>query len=267
VRNSRSSICSFETLQLRDKRPKDIVATIVFVLLALLTTEFALRLGMAPLGSSWTYWSLAAAAKYEYYQQVALHSAPELVVIGDSTAARDISPEVLKEKLGAKVTAYNLAWPSNYPGALPCTTFPLLSLPYHSPKVVIVSLHANGFTNSPKALRLEANITSSPYCKMKKRAPEEKRIVFLEQLAALAAENNFRLVVVNPPNQTAQPQSLYAARVQEVANKHHFLFLDEGTASYLNEKHFFDAGHLNQEGAKIFSTRLASKIESLVVQP
>jgi hypothetical protein len=88
-----------------------------------------------------------------------------VLVVGDSTAARDFDPAAILEALPPGADAYNLAWPGNFPLAFRCTTLPLLAEAPAVPKVVVAAFTPNGFADTERVRRFEAGILSSEACR------------------------------------------------------------------------------------------------------
>jgi hypothetical protein len=154
------------TLRLEGGAPRGLLAAPLFALLLLGAAELLARLLLAPLGASWEYWEAEAAAKFERYRELAsTGEAPDVLIVGDSTGARDIDPDALRAGLGAAAEAYNLAWPSNFPLAFRCTTLPLLAEGLDAPRLVVASLSPRSFLDHPSTKRLEENLLSSRYCR------------------------------------------------------------------------------------------------------
>lgn len=321
---SRSSIFSFETLSLKDGSPRGPLGVVAFVLLLLLGAELLSRVITAPYEKSWPYWHPGAANKFEGYRSLASQNkTPSIVIVGDSTAARNLDPKLIQEALPSG-SAFNLAWPSNFIGAFPCTTLPLLSEPLSAPRVVLVSLSPLGFYDNPTSKRLEANITSSAYCRMmadefelaqylalaryshlsvallrgneegqpdgfmplapKEKSPAKsprerrsdtpqtspslniKKAEILEALAALSTNRGARLVILIPPNQRQQrqPPKDFTDFVLALCEKYNADLLDYSAADFLQDEDFYDAGHLNQNGAKRFSGRVSQDLQKLL---
>jgi hypothetical protein len=165
MQNSPLSIFSFETLRL-GARPAGLFAAPLIALALLLLAEGGARLLLANQDRSWEYWDASAADKFEGYRREALAGAPpDVLVVGDSSAARDIDPGALLSGLPAGMRAYNLGWPANFPVAFRCTTLPLLAAGYAAPKLVVASLSVKSFVDDPRGLRLEEGVLSSYFCR------------------------------------------------------------------------------------------------------
>src|SRR4051794_39576256 len=95
----RSSIFSSSTLRPLAGGPGAGTAkAAVLAILLVVGAEGAARVALAPIGAYWEYWTPAAAGKFEVYrEQVRRGAVPGLVVVGDSTGARDIDPALLRD--------------------------------------------------------------------------------------------------------------------------------------------------------------------------
>jgi hypothetical protein len=90
-----------------------------------------------------------------------------------------------------------------------------------------------------------------------------ERFAVLEQLAAAGRAHGFDVVIVVPPRLTptaarARQEAVYVTRLQ-TRGLH---FLDFRDASFLERGHFYDSGHLNREGARIFSRKLGEALRT-----
>lgn len=160
-----SSIFSFRTVQFIGRPAKGFVRTIALVLALVGLAEVASRSMVGRVGHRWEYWDKLAAVKFEEYRkQVSAERAPDIVIIGDSTGARDFDPLSMASSSLQGLDIYNLAWPANFPLALRVTTFPLLKEPYRSPKIVMVSLSPGSFTDNRRVKEFEQEILASTYC-------------------------------------------------------------------------------------------------------
>jgi hypothetical protein len=126
--------------------------------------EVASRLMLGGVGDRWEYWDKLAAIKFgDYRTRAASASTPDVVIIGDSTGARDFDPLSMASSSLQGRDIYNLAWPGNFPFALQVTTFPLLREPYQAPKIVIASLSPGSFSTNRRAQEFEQEILASTY--------------------------------------------------------------------------------------------------------
>jgi hypothetical protein len=136
----------------------------VFVALCLLfgAAEGISRWILSSYGNQWEYWDVAAAKKFESFASaLQKNKVPSVLIVGDSTAARDLDPDVVMDKIPGEVV-YNLSWPSNFPGVFPCTTIPFLQ--QKTPRLLLVSFHPQSMVDHPSVRRLENNLLSSHYC-------------------------------------------------------------------------------------------------------
>jgi hypothetical protein len=133
--------------------------TLILVVVLVGGAEVVARIALRPIGDYWQYWTSEAAPKFESYRTAVRRGAvPSVVIVGDSTGARDIDPA----RLGGN--AYNLAWPANLPIAFGKCTLPLLQSSA-TPELVVASFTPLGFTDTANVRRLEESIVSSVYCR------------------------------------------------------------------------------------------------------
>jgi hypothetical protein len=160
-----SSIFSFRTVQATGRPSRTFIKTIALMIVLVGLAEGASRLMLGSVGHRWEYWDKLAAVKFEDYRTAAASGkAPDVVIIGDSTGARDFDPLSMASSSLEGLDIYNLAWPANFPLALRVTTLPLLDQPYPAPKIVIDSMTPGSFTNNPRVIEFEQDIISSTYC-------------------------------------------------------------------------------------------------------
>lgn len=166
MRKLHLSIFSSETLRLEGLRPAEALRVLLLSLLFLLAAEAGTRYLLRNTGNAWLYWSDAAAIKFEHYRTLsASEQSPQILIIGDSTAARDLSPAAMEEVLGNSHTVYNLASPANFPIAYRCTTLPLLENAAYPPKIVVMQFSPASFLDLDDVIRFEQAILTSPLCK------------------------------------------------------------------------------------------------------
>jgi hypothetical protein len=324
----RSSIFSFDTLQLEKARPKGFFRALVLTLALVLVAEIGARLLVNRVPPYGEYWEAQAGLEFEAYRQhIVQGQTPRTVIIGDSTARCAIDPQALQVNLPEAADIYTLARPANYPMACRCTTLPLLSAPYTPPKLVIASFSPYGFV---KTDRLETQILDSPICRKtenplsyhgefrllwlmrtlpylknlgavneqlklaweqrgftplmesapqqnedtsganlsEKTAPiQDERVQVVRDLALLARNRNFKLVLVVPPlKKRDRVVEEYVERMSHLAQELDFTLLDFSTSPFLLTKHFLDGVHLNKDGAEIFSQELGRKIYSQTLE-
>ena len=159
---SHSSIFSFETL-----RPAGIpggwLASVLIAVVAVTAAEIVARGLLAPLGGyARPYWDDSAAAKFEAYRHLAANgAAPDVVVIGDSTAARDFDPHEFAATADG-LDAYNLGWPGNFALSLYESTAPVFAEESGSyPKAIVLMQAFSAYTNRPTVARFERPILNS----------------------------------------------------------------------------------------------------------
>lgn len=314
----RSSIFSSDTLAECNPRGSGSWQAVVAALCLVAAAEVIARTAVAPLGAYWEYWTPAAATKFETYRgQVQRGTPPQLLAVGDSTAARDIEPAVVADAAAAR-DAFNLGWPANFPLAFRESTLPLLQADV-APRTVVASFSPASFFDSTRVRRFEESILSSSYARRLKGERQVSDVVFLsrlraglpfrknwwgrrplplstdagfmplngtdtavdvaeenepfaderfgvlEQLAAAGRAHGFDVVIVVPPRLAPTParaeqEQVYVARLK--ASGLHFL--DFRDAAFLGREHFYDSGHLNREGARIFSRRLGEALRATV---
>ena len=188
MRTFLSSIFSFRTLAISDVRGSGACQTVVLAVCLIVAAEAVTRRALAPIGGYWEYWTPRAAVKFERYRADLVRGVvPPVLVVGDSTAARDVDPEALSAALNIG-PAFNLAWPANFPLAFEYSTLPLLRNAV-TPDIVVVSFSPLAFFDSPTVRRFEESILSSPYTR---RAAGERGVSDFVHLARLRAALPFR---------------------------------------------------------------------------
>ena len=159
------SIFSSKTVSPIGRAPKAFVLTIVWALLLFVLAEGVSRAIVGKVGRRWEYWDTIAAVKFEDYRtRVSSNTRPDVVIIGDSTAARDLDPHSMAADQLAGKDIYNLAWPANFPLAFRITTLPLLRQPYQAPRIVLASFSPGSFSDNPRVVEFEQQILKSTYC-------------------------------------------------------------------------------------------------------
>lgn len=190
----------------RDDDGRICLRILCVALLLVAVAELSCRVALAPLDSLWEYWSPPAAQKFEWYRRHSQELAGsrsghvDVLLCGDSTAARDLNPEVFRD-VGSTGLVYNLGWPANFAGAFRHTTVPLLRDAARVPRVVVVSFAPGGFCRSPTVERFEASILSSPYCRRARAGWLLQDYVWLTRIrAALPYRSRwFREKTLEPP--------------------------------------------------------------------
>ena len=150
----RSSIFSSETFR-SVECPAHWKASIALLVVLLLSAEFAARALMEPLGDYlWAYPPASSPVAFEWYRALATtERTPSVVAIGDSTGARNFSPEAFSStsRVG---TAYSLTRPGNFPLALRSNTLPLLEVG-EPPEIVLLFQWAGSFREDPRVRQIE----------------------------------------------------------------------------------------------------------------
>lgn len=179
---SRSSIFSFETLRTDGLLPRTKLIALTIVLLMLVTAEGLARIALRPTGDYWEYWNKESADKFLWYRHKnSASTAADIVIIGDSTAARDFIPSEFSQACNGK-TAFNLGWPANFPLAMEQTTLPLLDLPYRAPDTVICSISPKAFTGHPLNRAFETPILASAFARHQRGETLVSDYVYLTRL-------------------------------------------------------------------------------------
>lgn len=149
-----SSIFSFETLR-SVELPAHWKASMVLLVVLLLSAELAARVLMAPVGNYlWAYPPASSPGTFEWYRALATtEQTPAVVAIGDSTGARNFDPESFSanSEIG---NAYSLARPGNFPLALRSNTLPLLEVG-EPPEIVLLFQWAGSFRDDPRVQQIE----------------------------------------------------------------------------------------------------------------
>ena len=95
----------------------------------------------------------------------------------------------------------------------------------------------------------------------------EERLAVLWQLAAAGARRGFRLVVLVPPRYGPwrDPDfDAYLGELRRLEREIGVAVLDFSTVPALEREHFYDTGHLDVDGAAIFSRELAGALAPLL---
>ncbi len=160
---SHSSIFSFDTVKI-ESFPKRFWYSILLCVICLAILETISRILLAPIGNfAWRYWAPEAIDKFEWYREISNNgNTPDVLVIGDSTAARNFDPASFFETTAKR--SYNMAWPANFPRALRVTTYPLLQRG-SPPHAVILIQNPGSYIDTPRIIRFENSILSSQIAK------------------------------------------------------------------------------------------------------
>ena len=290
------------------------------------------------------YWADDAKAKFEPYRLLTLgDQAPEIVIVGDSTGARDFDPLAIEAALPANMRVYNLAYPGNFPRAFKLSTLPLLKFPHAPPRLVILSFAPNAFFENQSTRKSEDQILDSPICrerdtdrwawtrlavsnlgslranwqfwkrdavslpkdrgflllegsgptkpaKLLERSrydaseqrdhreyaragtladdapiPDAARLDVVRDLATLARDRGFRLLVIVPPHLEmrvyGRPHPIFEAYREAIVRlgvELGFHVLDWNDPPFLDPEDYYDWGHLNRIGAAKMSAELAN---------
>jgi hypothetical protein len=157
----RLSIFSFNTLNIKDA-PKSWLISIIATILLIASAEMIARIILSNINDdlqSWSYWDKEAAIKYEWYRKQAHNgSVPDVVVIGDSIAARNFNPETFSHITGLQ--SVNLGWPGMFPLALDAVIRPLLSQGT-APHYLILMQSPTSFIEDNRVRQNEAPIINS----------------------------------------------------------------------------------------------------------
>ena len=129
MKTFRSSILSFDTLNLEGWKAAGLRNEILVAILLLVGAELLARSALAPIGDYWRYWEPEAAVKIEAYRAMVRKGVPpRILIVGDSTGEFDIDPTGVADDAtfeGADV--YNLAWVGNRSEAFRRCTLPILA--------------------------------------------------------------------------------------------------------------------------------------------
>ena len=326
-----SSIFSFDTLHVGGERPTGTLRAILLVALLVVPCELAARRALAPVGRYWEYWDAAAAMKYEEYaRRIEQGDPPDVVVIGDSTAARNIDPAAMRTVLPEGTDVLSLTWPANYIAACGVTTVPLFDSDRGVPKVLVVSLDTSGMTHHPSVAALQQQLLSSPFAEhqaggwvaadvcylvrlsrarafrrswwhgrglhrppahdgympldgaLKKKTLDQidpeghslymeidpERFEVFRRIGEIARRRRFQVVLVFAPKffqaDLAPAEREYLAGLEAIAAEYDMTLLNARPSPYLSGEHFWDEGHLNREGAELFSQRLGQIVAPLL---
>ena len=166
MKTFRSSILSFDTLNLEGWRAAGLRNEILVAILLLVGAELLARSALAPIGDYWRYWEPEAAVKIETYRaQLRTGVPPRILIVGDSTGEFDIDPRsVADDATSEGADVYNLAWVGNRSEAFRTCTLPILANG-PIPELVVVSLSPDAFIETWAGRRSEQAITSSSFCK------------------------------------------------------------------------------------------------------
>jgi len=161
-----SFIFSFETLAFRGDGKRSALTAALIAIGLFAMAEVVSRAALEPIGRYWEYPRSELAVTYEWFRSESEGSRGfDVVIAGDSTAARNIDPRLLASELGDELRACNLGWPANFPLAFKSLTLPILQSTTAPPARLILSFSPGGFVDSPIARQFEGGLLSSPICR------------------------------------------------------------------------------------------------------
>jgi len=161
-----SFIFSSDTLDLKDKNLKGFFAAIFVVIVLFSGAELFAHKWLEPYGNYWQYWGDNAGVKFEYYRSIVKQeNFPDILIVGDSTAARDLSPKAMTDSILTGADVFNLGYPANFPMAYRCTTIPLLDTGNGSPELVIMQISPSSLIDAAETIMFEQGILTSPICR------------------------------------------------------------------------------------------------------
>ena len=126
----------------------------------LVCTELVARVLLAPVGNHlWAYNSSTNPIPFEWFRVLSKEDrTPTVVVIGDSTAARNVDPATVEESSEVP-GVYSLAYAGNFPGALRGNTLPLLDTE-NAPEIVLLFQWPGSLRADPRVDQIEAGAIS-----------------------------------------------------------------------------------------------------------
>jgi hypothetical protein len=141
--------------------PRHWWASVVLLLILLLSAEICARFLLAPVGDNlWAYDSASLSRSFEWYrQQTQNGTTPRIVAIGDSTGARNFDPASFSEVVAID-DVYSLARAGNFPRAMRSNTLPLLDTE-SVPEIVILMQWPGSLRDDPRTDQIEAGMVSS----------------------------------------------------------------------------------------------------------
>ena len=147
----------------RGAAPADWWRPPVLAVLLVLVAELLCRTVLIQPAELAAFWQPEAGTKLlGYITRAAAGEVDDILIVGDSTAQRGLSPAALVEGLGQDAKVYNLAFDGNFQLALPATTTPLFDGRYPVPPVVVYGGRVARLTESEKSSS-ERLILGSPY--------------------------------------------------------------------------------------------------------
>lgn len=161
----RLSIFSFETLALQGHGWRSALTATLAAIGCCIAVEGFSRAALDPVGRYWEYPRPELAVACEWFRAESADQAFDVVVAGDSTAARNIDAQRLAHELGGEARGCNLGWPADFPMAFQRLTLPVLKSAAMAPRVLVLSFSPLGFVETPIARQFEAGLLSSPICR------------------------------------------------------------------------------------------------------
>ena len=111
MKTFRSSILSFDTLNLEGWKAAGLRNEILVAILLLVGAELLARSALAPIGDYWRYWEPEAAVKIEAYRAMVRKGVPpRILIVGDSTGSLILILRAWLTMQHLKVQTYTI-WP------------------------------------------------------------------------------------------------------------------------------------------------------------
>lgn len=156
-------------------------------------------MALASVGRYWEYPHAEMAITYEWFRSESADEGVDIVIAGDSTAARNIDPKQLAEGLAPESRGCNLGWPGNFPLAFERLTLPILKSSSKPPRVLVLSFSPLSFVDTPLAKEFEAGLLSSPICRRQEQGWLVTDVVYVARLrAALSWKQRWFMPVQEP---------------------------------------------------------------------
>ena len=97
---------------------------------------------------------------------------------------------------------------------------------------------------------------------------DSQRVALLEKFINDCQQHHIRLVLIESPMYICSKQNVFQF-VHDLAEKHHIPFLDHYRDSDFvgHTEYFYDFGHLNREGAKQYSLKIAKDLKKIIDSP
>jgi hypothetical protein len=158
----------------------------VLALLVVLAAEGAARMLITT--DDWRYWGPTPAVKQEMLDQmITREGVPDVLFLGDSTAAYDFRPKSFDEASGLR--SFNMGVPGNVPLAFDASIrMGLLSELEQQPRFYVVSFVPTGFFHVAWVERVEQSILTSPISRSNRGLH-----VWGDYIAMARAQGNWRI--------------------------------------------------------------------------